>query len=145
MVRGTGEVNGINFKGIPAYHDASQGKERGNNTILCFQVDYEGPAGALSSRNRKFKQIWTNIQESRTAKYPPLRVPGHTDLELETYPSYSDVNDDLLFLVELKAFIPDVFDQLLALEQLLEQLNDDFSSDQIYSFIKGDNHCKYCP
>ncbi len=39
VVRGTTGVKGIKFKGIPTYHDASQGKERGNNIIICFEVD----------------------------------------------------------------------------------------------------------
>ncbi len=39
VVTGTKTVKGIQFKGIPTYHDDSQGKERGNNTILCFTVD----------------------------------------------------------------------------------------------------------
>jgi len=48
-VRGTPEVvagngtkktaQGIQFKGIAAYHDASQGTQRGPNTIFCFTVD----------------------------------------------------------------------------------------------------------
>lgn len=32
-------VSGIEFKGIATYHDKSQGKERGDNTIFCFTVD----------------------------------------------------------------------------------------------------------
>jgi len=39
VVRGTTEAKGIKFQGIPAYHDESQGKERGNNTIFSFEVD----------------------------------------------------------------------------------------------------------
>ncbi len=39
VVKGTAEVKGIKFKGIPTYHDESQGKERGNNTVICFDVD----------------------------------------------------------------------------------------------------------
>lgn len=39
VVRGTTEIKGIKFKAISSYHDASQGKERGNNTIICFEVD----------------------------------------------------------------------------------------------------------
>jgi len=35
----TTEVKGIGFKGIPCYHDDAGGKLRGNNTILCFEVD----------------------------------------------------------------------------------------------------------
>jgi L-ascorbate metabolism protein UlaG (beta-lactamase superfamily) len=39
MVKDTAEVKGIHFKGIPTYHDAAQGKNRGTNTIFCFEVD----------------------------------------------------------------------------------------------------------
>ena len=38
-VKGTAEVKGIKFSGTPTYHDESGGKERGNNTIFCFEVD----------------------------------------------------------------------------------------------------------
>lgn len=36
---GTKVVSSIEFKGIPTYHDASQGKERGESTIFCFTID----------------------------------------------------------------------------------------------------------
>ena len=39
VVRGTAKVKGIEFKGVPTYHDEAGGKQRGNNTILCFEVD----------------------------------------------------------------------------------------------------------
>ncbi len=41
VVKGTGthRVSGIEFKGIPTYHDTSQGGERGKSTIFCFTVD----------------------------------------------------------------------------------------------------------
>ena len=39
IVRGTTEAKGIKFKGIPTYHDDAEGSKRGNNTILCFDVD----------------------------------------------------------------------------------------------------------
>ena len=39
VVRETAKVKGIEFKGIPTYHDDAKGKSRGNNTILCFEVD----------------------------------------------------------------------------------------------------------
>lgn len=39
VVRKTTEVKGISFKGIPAYHDDSDGSQRGSNTIFCFNVD----------------------------------------------------------------------------------------------------------
>jgi len=39
VVRGTAELKGIKFKGIPTYHDDVGGKSRGGNTILCFEVD----------------------------------------------------------------------------------------------------------
>ena len=39
VVRGTAKVKGIEFKGIPTYHDDAEGKSRGSNTIFCFEVD----------------------------------------------------------------------------------------------------------
>ncbi len=39
VVRGTAKVKGIEFKSTPSHHDESQGKERGSNTIFCFEVD----------------------------------------------------------------------------------------------------------
>ncbi len=39
VVTGTTEIKGIEFKGVPTYHDEAGGKKRGNNTILCFEVD----------------------------------------------------------------------------------------------------------
>ncbi len=39
VVRGTAKVKGIEFKGIPGYHDDGKGQQRGSNTILCFKVD----------------------------------------------------------------------------------------------------------
>jgi len=39
VVRGTAKARGMEFKGIPTYHDEAQGGQRGKNTILCFEVD----------------------------------------------------------------------------------------------------------
>lgn len=41
IVKGSGikNVSGIEFNGVATYHDKSQGKERGDNTIFCFTVD----------------------------------------------------------------------------------------------------------
>ena len=41
VVRGAGtlEVKGIAIKGIPSYHDEAGGRNRGENTIFCFEVD----------------------------------------------------------------------------------------------------------
>jgi len=41
LVRGavTTEIKGIEFKGIPTYHDEAGGNKRGKNTIFCFEVD----------------------------------------------------------------------------------------------------------
>jgi len=39
VVKGTAKVKGIEFKGIPTYHDNTEGKQRGKNTIFCFEVD----------------------------------------------------------------------------------------------------------
>jgi len=40
VVKGSGshKAKGIEFKGIPSYHDAGKGKERGQNNIFCFTV-----------------------------------------------------------------------------------------------------------
>jgi len=40
-VRGavTTEIKGIEFKGVPSYHDDAGGRQRGKNTIFCFEVD----------------------------------------------------------------------------------------------------------
>ena len=35
----TKTVQGIQFKGVPTFHDASQGTERGSNTVFCFTID----------------------------------------------------------------------------------------------------------
>ncbi|MBI2305564.1 MAG: MBL fold metallo-hydrolase [Chloroflexi bacterium] len=41
VVRGVGDhaVKGIQFKGVSAYHDTTQGSQRGPNTIFTFTVD----------------------------------------------------------------------------------------------------------
>lgn len=36
---GEHEVSGMKIKGIPTYHDTSQGKERGENTVFVYDVD----------------------------------------------------------------------------------------------------------
>lgn len=36
---GTKTVKGIQFKGVATSHDASQGTERGSNTVFCFAID----------------------------------------------------------------------------------------------------------
>ena len=36
---GTTTVRGLEFEGIPSYHDEAGGRQRGNNTIFCFGVD----------------------------------------------------------------------------------------------------------
>ena len=33
------EIGGVRFSGVASYHDASEGKERGNNVILSMEVD----------------------------------------------------------------------------------------------------------
>jgi len=38
-IAGDREVKGVQVKGIATYHDTSKGKERGNNTIFCFNLD----------------------------------------------------------------------------------------------------------
>ncbi len=38
VVKATTEAKGIKIRGIKTFHDESQGKERGTNTIFCFEV-----------------------------------------------------------------------------------------------------------
>jgi L-ascorbate metabolism protein UlaG (beta-lactamase superfamily) len=39
VVKSNAEIKGIKFRGIATSHDASGGKERGSNTVFCFEVD----------------------------------------------------------------------------------------------------------
>jgi L-ascorbate metabolism protein UlaG (beta-lactamase superfamily) len=39
VVRDSAEIKGIKIKAVRTLHDASGGKERGQNTIFCFDVD----------------------------------------------------------------------------------------------------------
>jgi len=41
VIKGSGikTARGIQFKGIASYHDASQGTQRGLNTVFCFAID----------------------------------------------------------------------------------------------------------
>lgn len=41
VVRGsdTRTVGGVRFRGVATYHDTSQGKQRGANTVFCFTLD----------------------------------------------------------------------------------------------------------
>jgi len=39
ILRASAEVKGIKFKAIPSYHDASQGKDRGSNTMFSIELD----------------------------------------------------------------------------------------------------------
>ena len=41
VVKGSGikTAKGVQFRGIATYHDASQGKQRGTNTVFCFSLD----------------------------------------------------------------------------------------------------------
>lgn len=57
VVRGSGEVKGIDFKAIATAHDDKGGSERGKNTIFCFQVDgvrvaHFGDLGHLLTENQ---------------------------------------------------------------------------------------------
>ncbi len=36
---GTKTVKGVQFKGVPTYHDESKGSQRGNNIVFCFTMD----------------------------------------------------------------------------------------------------------
>ncbi len=59
VVKGSGVkiARGIQFRGIATYHDKSQGKQRGHNTVFCFTVDdiklcHLGDLGHLLTREQ---------------------------------------------------------------------------------------------
>jgi L-ascorbate metabolism protein UlaG (beta-lactamase superfamily) len=41
VIKDTGArtVKGVQFRGVATYHDGSQGKQRGSNTVFCFTMD----------------------------------------------------------------------------------------------------------
>ncbi|MBM4448837.1 MAG: MBL fold metallo-hydrolase [Chloroflexi bacterium] len=39
VVKSDAEAKGVSFRGIPTFHDAAGGKDRGKNTVFCFEVD----------------------------------------------------------------------------------------------------------
>lgn len=39
VLRSSAEAKGIKFNGIATFHDENKGKDRGTNTIFCFEVD----------------------------------------------------------------------------------------------------------
>ena len=39
VVKETAEIRGMKFNGTSTYHDETKGKDRGNNTIICFEMD----------------------------------------------------------------------------------------------------------
>jgi L-ascorbate metabolism protein UlaG (beta-lactamase superfamily) len=41
VIKGSGEktAEGVQFKGVATSHDASQGQQRGTNTVFCFNMD----------------------------------------------------------------------------------------------------------
>jgi L-ascorbate metabolism protein UlaG (beta-lactamase superfamily) len=36
---GSRTVKGMEFKGVPTYHDEARGKQRGENIVFCFNMD----------------------------------------------------------------------------------------------------------
>ncbi|MFC1918047.1 MBL fold metallo-hydrolase [Chloroflexota bacterium] len=39
VVKSDTEAKGIKFRGIATYHDNEQGNQRGNNIVICFEID----------------------------------------------------------------------------------------------------------
>jgi L-ascorbate metabolism protein UlaG (beta-lactamase superfamily) len=74
VVRDTAEVKGIKIKAIPAAHDDKGGKERGKNTIFCFQVD-----GVRIAHLGDLGHLLTDNQVVEVGKVHVLLVPvgGH--------------------------------------------------------------------
>ena len=114
--------------------------EKLKTEVEQLQLDYEREAKVLSLRNSKFKLVWDDIQHSRKIKPVPSRVRGYTNMDVNFYPSFSDVNDDLVLLAALKEYIPDINNRLDVINKQLKQLNDDFSPEQIDRLIEL-NYC----
>ena len=69
-VRGTTEVKGIKFKGVPTYHDDAGGSRRGSNTIFCFEVD-----GVNVCHMGDLGHVLTEEQVSAIGKVDVLLIP----------------------------------------------------------------------
>ena len=81
VVRDTTEVKGINIKAIPTAHDDKGGRERGKNTIFCFQVD-----GVRVVHLGDLGHLLTDNQVVEVGKVHVLLVPvgGHFTIDAGT-------------------------------------------------------------
>lgn len=113
VVRGTGiqTVKGIQFSGIPSYHDEVQGAQRGPNTIFSFEVDgirvvHLGDLGHALSPETLAELKGTDVLLAPTggpgatmelqeaidlweSLEPPVVVPMHFKTPKCTFPKYS--------------------------------------------------------
>jgi len=78
VVRETAEVKGIKIKAIPSYHDDSEGKDRGRNTMFSIEMDgirvlHPGDLGHLLSD--------PDVQEIGKVDIMFLPVGGHFTID----------------------------------------------------------------
>jgi L-ascorbate metabolism protein UlaG (beta-lactamase superfamily) len=67
---GNWQIKGVDIKGIPAYHDESQGSQRGKTTIFCFKVD-----GINVCHVGDLGQILTSAQIAEIGPVDVLMIP----------------------------------------------------------------------
>ncbi len=70
VLRGSAKIKGIEFKGIPGYHDDAGGKKRGTITMFCFEVD-----GIRVCHLSDLGHRLTNEQIAQLGKVDILLVP----------------------------------------------------------------------
>jgi len=70
VVRGTARAGGIDFKGVQTYHDESEGQQRGDNTIMCFEVD-----GVMVCHLGDLGHKLTGAQAAEVGRVDVLLVP----------------------------------------------------------------------
>jgi L-ascorbate metabolism protein UlaG (beta-lactamase superfamily) len=81
VVRDSAEIKGIKIKAVSTQHDASGGKERGKNTIFCFDVD-----GVKVCHCGDLGHLLTDNQVVEVGKVHVLLIPvgGHFTVDART-------------------------------------------------------------
>lgn len=90
--------------------------------VYKLQSDYERACEKLPQSERN---VWDRIQSEGLSTPLPYRVPSHPEPECDEYESGYDHKFCNSLLQVFRTLIPDLDDRFIALEQLLQQLNDD--------------------
>jgi L-ascorbate metabolism protein UlaG (beta-lactamase superfamily) len=81
VLRDSAEVKGVKIKAVPTSHDTSGGKERGKNTVFCFDVD-----GVKVVHCGDLGHLLTDNQVVEVGKVHVLLLPvgGHFTIDART-------------------------------------------------------------